>query len=201
MAQRVLSNGSWLAFFTVVARIGTIELAATNVIRSVYHLTIMIGVGLGTAAAALVGQRLGAKQPERAERFGWEAAKLAAISMSVAGLLFLLVPRLILQIYTNDPSVIDAGRTPLFFLGFIQAFAGIALVLSQALQGAGNTRFVMLAELATCSTLYLPVVYILGLRTKLGLIGAWTGEFIYWTALAAIMIWKFARGDWKRIIV
>jgi len=108
---------------------------------------------------------------------------------------------LILQIYTNDPSVIDAGRTPLFFLGFIQAFAGIALVLSQALQGAGNTRFVMAAELVTCSTLYLPVVYVLGLRTKLGLIGAWAGEFIYWTALAAIMSWKFARGGWKRIIV
>ena len=200
-AQRVLANGSWFAFFAVVSRIGTIELAATNVIRSVYHLTIMLGVGLGTAAAALVGQRLGAKDPERAERLGWEAAKLAALSMSVAGLLFLLLPRLILQIYTSDPSVIDAGQTPLFFLGFVQAFAGIALVLSQALQGAGNTRFVMAAELVICSTLYLPVVYVLGLRTRLGLIGAWAGEFIYWMALAAIMGWKFARGGWKRIIV
>jgi MATE family multidrug resistance protein len=200
-AQRIISNGSWLAFFTVVSRIGTVELAATNVIRSVYNLTIMVGVGLGTASAALIGQRLGGGAPESAERLGWEATKLAALSMGIVGALFLAIPGTILRIYTTDPAVIAAGRTPLFFLGFVQAFAGIALVLSQSLQGAGNTRFVMLVELLVCGTLYLPVVYVLGLRTRLGLIGAWTGEFLYWTALAAIMIRKFARGGWKRIVL
>ena len=199
--QRLLSNGSWLAFFTVVSRIGTVELAATNVIRSVYHLTIMLGVGLGTASAALVGQRLGAGAREAAERLGWEATKLAALSMGLVGALFIAIPEPILRIYTTDPSVIAVGRLPLLFLGFVQALAGIAIVLSQSLQGAGNTRFAMLAELAICSSLYLPLVYVLGLRTRLGLIGAWTGEFIYWASLAAIMSWKFARGDWKRIVV
>jgi len=199
--QRTLANGSWLVFFTVVSRIGTVELAATNVIRSVYHLTIMLGVGLGTASAALVGQKLGAKAPDAAERLGWEATKLAALSMGIVGILFLVAPGPILRVYTTDPAVIAAGRLPLFLLGFVQAFAGAALVLSQSLQGAGNTRFVMLAELGICGSLYLPVVYALGLRTRLGLVGAWTGEFLYWTALAAIMGWKFARGDWKRIVV
>lgn len=201
IAQRITANGSWFVFFWVVSRIGTVELAATNVIRSIYHLTIMLGVGLGTAAAALVGQRLGSEDPQRAERLGWEATKLAALSMGAVGLLFFVIPGPILQIYTSDPAVIAVGKTPLFLLGFVQAFAGIALVLSQSLQGAGNTRFVMAAELAICGTLYLPVVYVLGMHTRLGLIGAWTGEFIYWTVLAAIMSWKFARGRWKRILV
>jgi putative MATE family efflux protein len=199
--QRLLSNGSWYLFFLIVSRIGTVELAASTAIRSVYHLTIMLGVGIGTAAAALVGQQLGARKPERAERLGWEAAKLSALSMGLAGILFLAIPGLLMRIYTPDPEVISAGRAPLFLLGLVQAFAGVALVLSQALQGAGNTRFVMFAELGICGSLYLPVVYVLGLRMKLGLIGAWAGEFIYWTALAAIMSWKFARGGWKRIIV
>ena len=199
--QRMLSNGSWYLFFLIVSRIGTAQLAASTAIRSVYHLTIMLGVGMGTAGAALVGQRLGAKDPDRAERLGWEAAKLSAFSMGVAGILFLAIPGLLMRIYTPDSAVIGAGRTPLFLLGFVQAFAGVALVLSQALQGAGNTRFVMFAELGICGTLYLPVVYLLGLRTRLGLIGAWTGEFVYWTALATVMIWKFSRGGWKRIIV
>lgn len=200
-AQRALSNGSWLVFFTVVSRIGTVELAATNVIRSVYNLTIMLGVGLGTASGALVGQQLGAGSPESAERLGWEATKLAALSMGTVGILFLACPSAILGVYTTDPAVIAAGRSPLFLLGFIQAFAGISLVLAQSLQGAGNTRFVMLVELLVCGTLYLPVVYVLGLRTRLGLIGAWTGEFLYWTTMAVVMVRKFAHGGWKRIVV
>lgn len=201
IGQRALASGSWFAFFTVVSRIGTVELAATNVIRSVYHLTVMLGVGLGTAAAALVGQQLGAQAPEHAEQLGWTAARLGALAMSIGGLLFLFLPETILRLFTPDAAVIAAGKLPLFLLGFVQAFAGIALVLSQAIQGAGNTRFVMLAELGICATLYLPVVYVLGLHTRLGLIGAWTGEFLYWISLAVVMAWKFSRGDWKHIAV
>lgn len=201
IGQRALSNGSWLVFFKVVSLIGTAELAATNVIRSIYHLTIMLGVGFGTASAALVGQQLGASSPDRAERLGWEAAKLSALSMGITGILFLAAPGLLMRLFTQDPTVIAAGKLPLFLLGFVQAFAGVALVLTHSLQGAGNTRFVMLAELVICTTLYLPVVYVLGRLTPLGLVGAWTGEFLYWTALAATMSWKFARGDWKRIIL
>jgi len=201
MGQRALASGSWYAFFTVVSFIGTVELAATNAIRSTYHLTIMLGVGLGTAAAALVGQRLGAANPDEAERLGWTAAKLGALAMGVVGILFLVVPAFFLRIFTSDPAVISTGRLPLFLLGFVQASAGVGLVLSQAIQGAGNTRFVMLAELAVCGTLYLPVVYLLGKVFGLGMIGAWTGEFLYWTSIAVVMTWKFRRGDWKHVKV
>jgi len=199
VGQRFLSHGSWFAFFAVVARIGTIELAATNIIRSIYNLSIMLAVGLGTAAAALVGQRLGAREPEDAEGLAWESVKLAAYAMTAVGLLFIFVPGAVFLIYTSDPNVIAIGRLPLVALGFVQALAAVGLVLSQALQGAGNTRFVMLAELAVCLGLYLPSVYVLGLKTPLGLVGAWTGEYIYWTALAVVMSWKFRQGGWKTI--
>ena len=198
--QRLTSNGAWSIFFLIVARIGTVELAASNVIRSIYHLTIMIGVGLGTAAAALVGQNLGAKEPDRAEALGWEAVRLATWSMAILGLLFLAVPGWVFRIYTSDATVIDAGRTPLMLLGLVQGFAGVALVLTQALQGAGNTRYAMLAEFV-CVACYLPTVYVLGLRTSLGLVGAWTGEYIYWLLLSVAVVWKFRAGGWKQIVV
>jgi putative MATE family efflux protein len=198
--QRLTSNGAWSIFFLIVARIGTVQLAASNVIRSIYHLTIMIGVGLGTAAAALVGQNLGAKEPDRAEALGWEAVRLATWSMAILGLLFLVVPGWVFRIYTSDATVIDAGRTPLMLLGLVQGFAGVALVLTQALQGAGNTRYAMIAEFV-CVACYLPTVYILGLRTNLGLIGAWTGEYIYWLLLSVAVVWKFRSGGWKQIVV
>ncbi len=199
VGQRAMQQGSWVAFFVLVARIGIVELASSNVIRSIYGLSVMIGVGMGIAASALVGQNLGASEPERAESYTWEAVKLAAYSMMTVGLLFALFPRAIFSIYTTDPEVIAAGRWPLILIGLIQVFPSIGLVLGSALQGAGNTRFVMIAETAICLGPYLPAVYVLGLRTTLGLRGAWLGEFIYWALIALVMLLKFRSGTWKRI--
>ena len=198
LAQRILSNGAWSVFFALIARIGTVELAATNVIRSIYHLSIMIAVGLGIASAALIGQNLGAKNPEKAEQLAWESVKLTTYAMFIIGILFLAIPGFVFRIYTADASVISVGRLPLMLLGFVQVFAGVALVLSQSLQGAGNTRYVMVVEFV-CVMFYLPVVYLLGLRTPLGLVGAWIGEYIYWIVLAIAMVWKFRTGSWKTI--
>jgi len=199
--QRFISHGSWFIFFGVVARIGTLELAASNVIRSIFSLPVMVAVGLGTASAALVGQRLGARRPDEAEGLAWEASKLAAYTLGMIGLLFVLAPEWVFRIYTTDAAVIAVGRLPLIILGFVQMLIGVALVLSQSLQGAGNTRFVMLVELGICSLLYLPAVYVLGLRTSLGIVGAWAAEYIYWFVLAGIMSWQFRRGTWKSIVL
>jgi len=199
--QRIISHGSWFAFFFVVSRIGTAELAATNVIRQIYSIPITVASGVGVATATLVGQNLGAQRPDMAEASGWEGARIAAYAMGAIGLLFVLIPEPLLRIYTNEPTVLAAGRGPLFWLGFVQAFAGTALVLSQSLQGAGNTRFVLGAELAICGLIYLPVVFLLGLRTPLGLIGAWTAEYVYWIAMTTVMALRFRTGKWKAIRV
>ena len=201
MGQRFISNGSFFALFSIVSRIGTLELAASNVIRSIYGLSIMPAIGIGIAAATLVGQNLGASQPKEAEQYAWEAAKLGAYLMGGIGLLFIAYPKAIFSIYTSDLAVIALGRLPLIMLGVVQTFAGVALVIGRALQGAGNTRYVMLAELFVCSLLYLPFAYLLGLRLRLGIVGAWSGEFIYWLTLALLMSWKFHQGTWKKIRV
>ena len=201
IGQRFLSETSFFIFFLIVARIGTRELAATNVMSSVYHLTIMPAFGFAVAASTFVGQNLGAGNPDKAERYAWEGAKLAAYLMGGLGLLFVIVPVPVFMIYTSDPQVIAAGRLPLILLGLTQAFGGVAIVLSNALQGAGNTRFVMVAELFICAVIYLPVAYLLGLYFNLGIVGAWTGEYLYWLLLALVMSWKFRQGSWKAIRV
>ena len=201
IGQRFLSGGSFFAFFSIVSRIGTLELAASNVIRSVLGLSIMPAFGIAVAAATLVGQNLGAKKPESAERFAWEASKLTAYLMGGIGLLFVAFPQWIFLIYTNDPAVIALGRLPLILLGATQALGGVGIVLSQALQGAGNTRFVMVAEFIVCAFFYLPTAYFLGLFLKLGIVGAWLGELSYWMGLAVVMSWKFRQGTWKSIKV
>ncbi len=172
--------------FAIVARIGTVELAAANVIGSIHTLAVMLAVELGIAASAPLGQNLGAAQA--AERMTWEAVKLATFPMVA------VLSRAILLIHTSDPDVIAVGRWPLVFLGRVQALPGTALVLSQALQRAGNTRFVMFTNLVVCLTLHLPVVYLLSLRTPLRLLEAWTGKLACWGARTLTMVGKFRRG-------
>lgn len=201
MGQRLVSNGTFFAFFSIVARIGTLELAASNIIRSVIGLSIMPAIGIAVAAMSLVGQNLGAKKPSQAEVFAWDAAKLAAILMAIVGMLFVLFPRAIFMIYTTDTEVIALGRIPLIFLGLTQALGGVSVVLEHSLQGAGNTGFVMLAEVLASMLLYLPVAYLLGIRTSLGITGAWLAEVVYWSALSLLMVAKFRTGTWKTIRV
>ncbi|MEA3239767.1 MAG: MATE family efflux transporter [Candidatus Bipolaricaulota bacterium] len=201
MGQRLMANGTFFVFFSIVARIGTLELAASNIIRSVIGLSIMPAIGIGVAAMTLVGQNLGARKPDEAEVFAWDAAKLAAYLMAGIGLTFVAFPRLIFMIYTSDPAVIALGRIPLIFLGLTQAFGGISLVLEQSLQGAGNTRYVMLAEGIVCLLFYLPIAYLLGIHLHLGITGAWLGEIVYWSSLSLLMAGKFRTGTWKTIRV
>lgn len=201
MGQRLISNGSFFIFFSIVARIGTLELAASNIIRSVIGLSIMPAIGIGVAGMTLVGQNLGAEKPDEAELFAWDAAKLAAYLMAGIGLSFVAFPRFIFMIYTSDPAVIALGRMPLIFLGLTQAFGGVSLVLEQSLQGAGNTRYVMLAEVIVCSLFYLPVAYLLGIHLHLGITGAWLGELVYWVTMSSLMASKFRTGTWKLIRV
>ncbi len=199
MAQRFVSNGSFFAFFSIVARIGTLELAASNVIRSVLGLSIMPAIGLGTAAAAMVGQNLGAGRPRGAEDSAWEAVRLASYLMAGIGLLFIAFPKWIFAIYTDDPAVIALGRIPLIMLGATQILDGMGIVLSQGLQGAGNTRYVMGVELFVCLGIYLPAAYLFGIRLGGGIIGAWAGEFLYWGIYSLLMFHKFREGSWKKI--
>jgi len=199
MAQRFLSETSFFIFFMIISRIGILELAATNVMLSIYHLTFMPALGIAVAAATFVGQGLGANNPEQAERYAWEGAKMAAYLMGGLGLLFIVIPHAVFSIYTSDPQVIAVGRLPLVLLGLTQAFGGVAIVLSNVLQGAGNTRFVMLAELLVCGGIYLPAAYLIGLRFGGGIVGAWTGEYVYWIFLTLLVTWKFRKGTWKKI--
>ena len=90
--QVLLSMMGYAVFNAIIARIGTIELATTNVCITIWSVSFLPGVGIGVAAATLVGQNLGRNQPDRAEAYGWESVRLGMIFMGIIGLIFLAVP-------------------------------------------------------------------------------------------------------------
>ena len=176
-------------------RFGTPALAALGVGQRVESWTFMIGVGCGAAAAAIVGQNLGAGQPERAARAGWIAAGFATLVCAVGALLEFTAATPFSGLFTTDPAVIAEGAHYLRIAAVSTLFSGSELVLEGALGGAGETLPPMLTS-STLTVLRLPVAVWAAAR--------WGTAGIWWTisvtavgrGVAMMSLWRWGR--WKR---
>lgn len=173
--------------------------AATTVIVGVLKLTFTACLAFGTSTATLVAQSLGERDPEKATRFGWTSAKLGLTIFGVVGLLEAVFAQQILAFVTSSELVREAALRPMQVMGLCTPVVAVAMILTQALFGAGNTVFVMVVELVLHFACLVPLAWLLGITLGFGLIGIWAAAVIYIVLLAAIMAWKFHRGDWKHI--
>ncbi|HEB84938.1 MAG TPA: MATE family efflux transporter [Bacteroidetes bacterium] len=188
-------------FSALVARLGTVEMAATNVCINVASLSFLPGAGIGIAAATLIGRSLGEKKPDKAEEYGWEALRIGVLFMGLLGLVFIAMPEVILRLFTPDQAVIQAGVLPLRVVGLFQAFDASGMVLSMALEGAGMNRWTMMAEISVNWGLFLPLTYLFAFVFGWGLTGAWTAMAIYMFVFGVVVALKFAGGSWKTVEV
>jgi len=156
---------------------------------------------LSNAAATLVGQNLGAKQFDRAEQSVYITSKFSAIFMSFVTLLFIFFSNPIIRIFTHDESVIVYGVEALQIVGAGFIFYGLAMVMTQALNGAGDTKIPTIINVICFWLFQIPLAYLLseGLDMKS------TGVFISIPAaqvLIALLAWYyFKKGAWKKIKV
>jgi multidrug resistance protein, MATE family len=178
---------------------GAIYTAATQNIIIILMLFFTACMAYGTATATLVGQSMGAKQTELAERYGWEAVKLGVYFTTVIGLMVAVFPETVLHAFSKDAAVIAVAKPILRICGVLLPFVLAAIVWTQALFGAGNTKFVMFVEFGLHFFCLVPLAYLGGVVLGWGVFGVWTGAFVYILLLCAIMGWKFAEGRWKEI--
>jgi MATE family multidrug resistance protein len=210
IATTVVMTGFWLfirivhIFDNRLAAQGTGEPvygAATTIIIQVLSLTFFSCLAFGVSTATLVAQSLGARDPDSAERYAWTSVKLAVILFGLLGSTEILFPHFWLGIFNHSPAVIRVGSGPMRLMGATGPFIAAAMILTQALFGAGNPRFVMLVELTLHFGVLLPVAYICGIVLDGGLLGVWSSAAIYAMLLTAIMAWKFRSGSWKSIVI
>jgi multidrug resistance protein, MATE family len=176
--------------------------AATALIVGILKLTFTACLAFGTSTATLVSQSLGAGQPDKAARFGWVSVRLGLLIFGVVGLLegvFLTEP--LLHLVTKSPAVYETALLPMRMMGLCTPLIAVGMILTQALFGAGNTRFVMLVELVLHFFCLVPLAWLFGITLNLGLPGIWASAAIYVLLLTAVMVWKFRRGDWKTISI
>ena len=181
-------------------RAEAVNSAATTVIVGILKLTFTACLAFGTSTATLVSQSLGEGDGDKASRFGWVSVRLGLIIFGVVGLLEgVIFPRQILAFVSQSPAVVEAALMPLQIMGICTPMIAVGMILTQALFGAGNTRFVMIVELILHFLCLVPLAWLLGIKLGYGLVGIWTAAVIYVVLLTAIMVWKFAKGDWKSI--
>jgi Na+-driven multidrug efflux pump len=174
--------------------------AATMLIVGILKLTFTACLAFGTSTATLVSQSLGEGNPDKATRFGWVSVQTGLLLFGVLGVFegVLFTPQ-ILSIFTKSPAVLEAALGPMRLMGIATPLIATAMILTQALFGAGNTKFVMVVELLLHFLCLVPLAWVLGITLGFGLWGIWSAAAVYVVLLASVMLWKFGSGDWKGI--
>ncbi|MFA5677865.1 MAG: MATE family efflux transporter [Pseudomonas sp.] len=197
--QQLLFATGVTVLIWIIGQIGTSELAVAHVLINLALLLILPGVGLGMAATTLVSHSLGANQPQEAYRWGWDVVKVAALVLFVLGLPFWLAPALVLQIFTQDPELLALGEWPLRITGLGMTLDATALVLTQALLGAGASRTVMSVNLGSQWLIFLPCAYLLGPVMGGGLLTVWLLQTLYRVIASVIFAILWQRKQWANI--
>jgi putative MATE family efflux protein len=200
--QFIIASGSWIVLAILVAKTGGTSASAGYqvAIRNVVFF-ILPAWGLSNTAATLVGQNLGAKQPERAEKSVLLTAKYNAVFMTGVMLLFLFLAGPIISIFTNDLQVQKTGTTALQTIGTGYIFYGIGMVMIQALNGAGDTRTPTLINLFGFWFFQIPLALMLSMGFNLGAFGSFISIPLAETMIAIAAFIFFRRGKWKTMQV
>jgi multidrug resistance protein, MATE family len=197
-SQVVLEVAAFGAATVMASHLSPIALATHEIVLSCAAYTYMVPLGISAAAAVAVGHALGAGNPARARRAGSLAIALGAGFMSTMAVLFLVIPRPILHIWTRDPHVVALGAHILAIVAGFQIFDGIQTVSTGALRGLGETRFPMLMNFAAYWILGLPFGAFLCFAFRWGLSGLWTGLTVSLILIALLLSMRWLR-DSRRI--
>ena len=200
--QFIIASGSWIILARLVAETGgTTALAGYQIaIRNVVFF-ILPAWGLSNAAATLVGQNLGAKQMLRAEQSVMLTAKYNAVFMSFVMILFLFFANPIIRFFTQDEAVVAFGVRALQIMGAGYIFYGIGMVMTQALNGAGDTRTPTIINFVCFWLFQIPLAYFLAAGIGLKATGAFIAIPVAETMIALLAWYYFKRGKWKEVKV
>jgi len=200
--QFIIASGSWIVLAKLVAESGgtTASAGYQVAIRNVVFF-ILPAWGLSNAAATLVGQNLGANQPERARKSVMLTAKYNAIFMSGVTVLFLFFAKPIIGLFTQDAAVMAYGVEALRIIGIGYIFYGIGMVMTQALNGAGDTKTPTIINLICFWLVQVPLAVVLAKYMGLKATGAFIAIPIAETLIALLAWYYFKKGAWQKVKV
>ena len=198
--QFLIGSGSWIVLASLVVKTGHSDASAGYQIAiRIIMFFILPAWGLSNAAATLVGQNLGAGNPLRAEQSVMKTAKYNAIFMGVVSLIFLVLAEYITSFFTTDPAVAVYAISAMRYISAGYIFYGIGMVMSNALNGAGDTRTPTIINLFGFWFFQIPLAWLLAKTIGLGPVGVFIAIPVAETAISLASWYFFKKGRWKLI--
>jgi MATE family multidrug resistance protein len=201
-----LQMGAEVGIFALVgvlaAHLGTMHLAAHQLVISIASFTFTVALGIAAAGSVRVGHAIGARSAAQTRLAGHAVFAAGAIVMGFSGLMFALFPRVISRLVTNQEDVITAALPLMVVAAFFQLSDGIQAVGAGVLRGAGDTHWSFYANLFGHWCIGLPVALLLGFGMHLGIVGLWWGLCAGLTVVAVLLFLRFerlSRGEIKPI--
>src|SRR5580704_12020029 len=196
--QFAIAHTSWIGLVRIVSLFGAAALAGYTIAIRIVIFAILPSWGLSNAAATLVGQNLGANQPERAETSVWRTAFYNMLFLGSVGVIFVMFAEPIVRLFTHDPAVVPLAASCLRIISYGNVGYAYGMVMLQSFNGAGDTVTPTVVNLFGFWFIEIPLAYCLALPLGLRSNGVFVSIVVAEAAIAVAGVILFRRGRWKR---
>jgi len=201
IGQNLIGTTSWIALVRIISIFGSEAVAGYTIAMRIIGFTILPSWGLSNAASTLVGQNLGAKKPERAEKSVWATALVNMILLSIIGLILVIFPETFIRIFIDNENVIKSGVLGLRIvsIGFIAY--GLGMVLVNSFNGAGDTSTPLKINIFAFWFVEIPLAWLMAIKAGLNEEGVFIAIVVAESLMTLISWIVFRRGKWKLKVV
>jgi putative MATE family efflux protein len=201
IAQMIVSMTSWIFIMRILAGIGSEALAGATIALRIMMFTLMPAWGLSNAAATLVGQNLGAGNPDRAESSVWKIGMYNMIFLIGVSLVYYFSRFELMNLFTAEEKVVQIGAEWLRIISYSYFVYGWWMVAVQAFNGAGDTRTPTYINLVFFWLIQIPLSYWMAIQMGWQYSGVFWAVFVSETSVGLFTLWLFTRGSWKKVMV
>ncbi|WP_172282768.1 MATE family efflux transporter [Chryseobacterium sp. LAM-KRS1] len=199
LVQYIIPASSWLIMVKIIATFGTTALAGYIIAQRIASVATMPAWGIGNAAGVLTGQNLGAGNPDRAEKTVWRAGGINMTYLVAVALFWQLAAEYVVTFFTSEAQVAHYAVQYIHVVSMAYLLLGFTMVISRALNAAGNIMQVTLLYMIMFYVIQLPLAYLLGVRLQWELKGIFTAIVSSEIVLAVLFLMIFRNGKWKTI--
>jgi putative MATE family efflux protein len=197
VAQMLVPHIAWISLMRIVSVFGSTALAAYTISIRIIVFFILPAWGLSGAAATLVGQNLGAQQPERAEQSVWKTGFYNMLVMGGVGVFFVIFPGPVVRLFTHDPGIVSLSVACLRIVSIGNIGYAYEMVMMQAFNGAGDTLTPTIVNFFGFIAFEIPLAYALAIPLDMHSNGVYWAITVSESAIAVAMVLLFRRGGWK----
>lgn len=198
ISQHLIATSSWIGLVRIIAVFGAEALAGYTIAIRILIFSLLPSWGMSNAAATLVGQNLGAKKPERAERSVWITGLVNMTFLAFVGIAFYFWAEELIRLFTTEPTVVSIGTLCLRIICLGYLFYAWGMVIAQAFNGAGDTDTPTLLNFICFWLVEIPLAYVLALTLGFAEQGVFYSIVISETLLGLLGIFLFKKGKWKK---